>query len=117
MKRVILAVAILLVLLVTIAGLKIVGRGTGKSYLKSHATSSLTETSKDGRFKILIYRYPRLNDVPESFGFGQGFVQLQDASGRVLAEKEAEDLAALNSFRWSSNKVTVADFAEWDLPQ
>jgi len=117
MKRVILAIVVLLVLLVTIVGLKTVGRGTSKSYLKAHATSQLTEASKDGRFKIVIYRYPRLNDVPESFGFGQGFVQLQDASGRVLAEKEAEDLAALNWFRWSSNKVTVADFADWDLPQ
>ena len=106
-------------LLGLIFGIKWIGGVGITAYLKARATpSGKPWPSKDGRFQIVIYRYPRLRDIPECFGFGQGFVQLQEsASGRVLAEKEAEDLAPLNWYRWSSNKVTVANFAEWDLPQ
>jgi hypothetical protein len=112
-------VASVIALLGLIFGIKWIGSSALTAYLKTHATPWGTpRLSTDGRFQIVLYRYPRLKDIPESFGFGQGFVQLQEvASGRVLAEKAAPDFAPLNWWRWSSNKVTVADFAEWDLPQ
>lgn len=119
MRRRVIILSSLIALLGVIFAFKILGSLAITACLKAHATLwGQPWPSKDGRFQIVMYRYPRLRDIPESFGFGQGFVQLQEvASGRVLAEKEAKDFAPLNSYRWSSNKVIVADFAEWDLPQ
>ena len=114
--------------LAVIAGLLTVGVVCTRAYLHTHATQGLVETSKDGRFKVVMYRYPRLRDIPESIGFGQGFVQLQEVvSGKILAQKSAADLDSLRSFLWSSNKVVVfiepysgiastPRFAEWSLP-
>jgi len=110
--------AMAVALLVLIVGIKWVGGSAGAAYLRRHATPwDKPWLSPDGRYQVVVYRYPQLHDVPESLGFGQGFVQLQEAaSGRPLAEQKAEDLASLNRFRWSSNKVAVADLVEWDLP-
>jgi hypothetical protein len=101
-----------------------VGSISTKAYLRAHATPCWAVPSNDGKFKIVMYRYPRLNDIPESIGFGQGFVQLQKtASGKVVAQKVADDLESLNSFRWSSNEVTIyrrigSDrFAKWEFPK
>jgi hypothetical protein len=116
MKKIVILAIVLTVLIFCIAGLKIVGESSVKAYLKSHATQWTVATSADRRFHVMMFQYPRLYDVPESFGFGQGFVQLQDSTGRVLAEKEVKYLAQLNWFKWSSNKVAVADFVEWCLP-
>lgn len=86
--------------------------------LKAHATVwGVPFVSSDGRFQILCYRHPQLKNIPEAFGFGQGFVQLQEvASGRVLAEKRVQDLDAVNWCRWASNQVEVANVAMWKLP-
>lgn len=96
-------------------------------YLRTRATRSLVVPveSPGGEFQIAMYRYPRLRDIPESFGFGQGFVQLQEkASGKALAQKHADDLAPLTVFRWSATNVIIyrvpgtSDvFADWSLPK
>ncbi len=66
----------------------------------------------------MVYRYPTLHDIPESLGFGQGFAQLEETlSGKVLAQKNAHDLAPLNALMWTSNQVIIRGFAEWDLPR
>jgi hypothetical protein len=102
--------------------LLLIGDISVRVYLKTHAT----RWSVNGwtRFRIVMYRYPRLRDIPESFGFGQGFVQLQEvASGKVLAQKRAEDLAPLTAFKWSTTNVIIFQvpemnkFVEWDLPK
>ena len=104
----------------------VVGISTGV-YLRTHATRwwVVPVESRGGEFQIAMYRYPRLRDIPESFGFGQGFVQLQEkASGKVVAQKHADDLAPLTAFRWSSTNVIIyrvpgtSDvFADWVLPK
>lgn len=111
-----------LCLVVGILVFLVLGNSAAKMYLRGHATQAWFCPSPDHKFRIVMYRYPRLRDVPESLGFGQGFVQLQEAgTGKVLAQKDAQNLSELNSFKWSSNKVTVyayaqtKDFAEWDL--
>lgn len=76
MKKVILITALVLMSIICIVSLKILVSGSSKAYLKSHAMQSLVVPSENGRFKIVIYRFPRLKDVPETLGFGQGFVQL-----------------------------------------
>ena len=107
--------------------LSVVGHISTRVYLRTHATRwwTVPVESRGGEFQIVMYRYPRLRDIPESFGFGQGFVQLQEkASGKVLAQKRADDLAPLTAFRWSDTNVIVYHvpgtsdmFADWDLPK
>lgn len=117
-RKVIIAASVIALLGIVVIGLKELGGSIATAFLKANATPwGKPMSSKDGRFQIVIYRYPRIRDIPESLGFGQGFVQLQEvASGKVLAEKKANDLAALNSWRWSSNLVEITEFAEWNLP-
>ena len=107
------------IIIILIAGSVVLGLPArlARSYLRSHASPWSTMPSGDGRFKVVLFRYPVMQDLPESLGFGQGFVQLLEAhSGRVLAQKDAEDLAQINLFRWTSNRVLIQGFAEWDLP-
>jgi hypothetical protein len=103
----------------------VVGDISTKIYLRTHAVQFWGCQSRDGKFLVVMYRYPQLRDIPESLGFGQGFVQLQDtASGKVLAEKHADDLAPLTAYKWSSTNVIIyrtpgaSDvFVNWDLPK
>lgn len=109
-----------------VIGIKSLASAYIRTYLRAKATpDSIPVVSKDGRFRLVMYRYPRLKDAPEWLGFGQGFVQLEDtASGKVLAQKQADDLAPLQAFRWSGTNViiyrvpgTTDVFADWDLPR
>ena len=103
-----------------------IGDISTRVYLRTHATHwwTVPVESRGGEFQIVMYRYPRLRDIPESFGFGQGFVQLQEkASGKVLAQKHADDLAPLTAFRWSSTNAIIyqvpqmSKFVDWNLPK
>jgi hypothetical protein len=121
MKRI---VTIAASVIVGILVLGISGAVGTKVYLHSHASRWWVVPVKDTKFQIAMYRYPRLHDIPESIGFGQGFVQLQEsASGKILAQKDADDLAPLTSFSWSSDKAVIYvspstnEFASWDLPR
>ena len=102
------------------------GEISTRVYLKTHATGCgiIKIQSRGGKFQIAMYRYPRLRDIPETLGFGQGFLQLQEAaSGKVIAQKRAQDLGTLSSYRWSETNVIIYqvpemnEFAKWDLPQ
>jgi len=116
-KKLLIIVGVLFILAIGILALGFPIRWT-KGYLRARATPWNTTPSRDGRFKVVVYRYPELHDIPESFGFGQGFAQLEEvASGKVLAQKDADDLAQLNVFTWSSNQVVIRGFVEWDLPK
>ena len=107
--------------------LLIVGDISIRFYLRIRATRYwvVPDKSQGGKYQIAMYRYPQLRDFPECFGFGQGFVQLQEtASGMVLAEKHADDLGPLNAFKWTATNVIiyrgsgVSDvFADWSLPR
>ncbi|MGO8838361.1 MAG: hypothetical protein ACLQAH_15150 [Limisphaerales bacterium] len=107
--------------------LLVVGDISTRVYLKTHATRwwVVPVESRGGEFQIAMYRYPRLRDIPESLGFGQGFVQLQEkVSGKVLAQKHADDLAPLTAFRWSATNVIIYQvpgtsdvFVDWGLPK
>ena len=118
MRRLLIIATCAIALVGAIICLKSLGRSLVTSYLKTHATQEHVMGSEDGRFQIVIFRYPHPRDIPETLGFGQGFVQLQQfGSGKVLAQKDAADLAQLNAWKWTSNRVTITGFAEWDLPQ
>jgi hypothetical protein len=95
-------------------------------YLRTHATpcGTIKIRSRGGKFQIVMYRYPRLRDIPETLGFGQGYVQLQEAAtGTALAQKRAQDLGTLSFYRWSETNVIIYqvpelnEFAKWDLPK
>jgi hypothetical protein len=103
-----------------------VGDICARVYLKTHATPCgiVKIQSRGGKFQIAMYRYPRLQDIPETLGFGQGFVQLQEtASKKVFAQKRAQDLGTLSWYRWSETNVIIyqvpekTEFAKWDLPK
>lgn len=122
-KPIIIAACIIGVVILLLA----IGDVSTRVYLRTHATrcGTVPVQSRSGEFQIVMYRYPRLRDIPESFGFGQGFVQLQEkATGKVVAQKHADDLAPLTAFRWSSTNVIIyrvpgrSDvFADWTLPK
>jgi hypothetical protein len=88
-----------------------------------NATQLWATASPDGRFRVVFYRFPRLNDIPETLGLGQGFVRLEEvATGRVLGEKHAEDLSPIRGFKWESSRVVVYDsllseWSRWTLPR
>jgi hypothetical protein len=87
-------------------------------WLRAHSTVNRLDLSPDNRYQIAIHRYPRLRDVPETLGFGQGYVVLSDrATGTVLTEKPAEDLAAVNLLAWGKSTVSIPGFADWQLPR
>jgi hypothetical protein len=126
MKRLLVFLVCLALAVGIVLGIKSIGSGYISTYLRAKATPyGIPVVSKDGRFKLVMYRYPRLNDVPEWLGFGQGFVQVEEAvSGKVLALKHAGDLAPLTAFRWSATNVIIYRvpgtndvFADWDLPR
>jgi hypothetical protein len=107
--------------------LLVVGDISTRAYLRTRATAvpGVPLKSPDGKFQIVMYRNPRLYDVPESLGFGQGFVRLREvASGKVLAQKHAEELSPLREFKWSATNIIIYHlpgtndvFADWDLPK
>lgn len=106
-----------ILLIVGLLCLVLPGHGV-RAYLCSHATLWSYVSSPDGRFAVAIYRYPELHDIPEIFGFGQGFVRLLEVrSGMVLAQRNAEDLAQVNTFRWSVDQVVIQGLGKLELPQ
>jgi hypothetical protein len=98
--------------------LQFIGKPVFVTWLRAHSTVRMLLASPDGRYNITVYRYPRLADVPEVLGFGQGYVQLYEvrSSPRVLNEQVAEDLAAIHRFTWMPSSVEIVGFAEWKLP-
>jgi len=87
------------------------------TWLRAHSTVVMLQSPPGGRHAVAVYRYPKLDHVPEYLGFGQGYVQLYDkATGRILEEKVADDLAAIRLFAWAPRSVTISGFAEWDVP-
>jgi hypothetical protein len=108
------------VLLGVVAGaltLQFIGRPIFVTWLRARSTVWLLTSPPGRRYSLAVYRYPRLGAIPECLGFGQGYVQLYDqATGRILHEKVADDLAAINFFMWGTSSVTVRGFAEWEVP-
>lgn len=113
---------ILVAVLVGVVGgalaLQFIGRRVFVTWLRAHSTVRMVQSPPGGRYSIAVYRYPRLGDIPELLGFGQGYVQLYDtATERVLQEKVADDLAAIHLFAWGPSSVTISGFAEWAVPE
>jgi hypothetical protein len=107
----------LLGVVLSVLALQFIGRPMFVTWLRAHSTVRMVQTPPGGRYSVAVYRYPRLADIPECLGFGQGYVQLYNtASGQVLQEKAADDLAAIHLFAWGPSSVTISGFVEWNVP-
>lgn len=116
-KRTKILVAVLLGVVAGALLFQFIGRPMFVTWLRAHSTVRLVESPPGGRFSVAVFRYPRLGDIPECLGFGQGYVQLYDtATGQVLQEKVTDDLAAIHLFAWGPSSVTIGGFAEWEVP-
>jgi hypothetical protein len=110
-------VAVLLGVVVGALGLQFIARPMFVTWLRAHSIVRMVQSPPGGRYALAVYRYPRLGDIPECLGFGQGYVQLYDTgTERVLQEKVADDLAAIHLFAWGPSSVTIIGFAEWKVP-
>jgi hypothetical protein len=108
--------AVLGCVLVGTLGVQWIGKPAFVIWLRAHSTVRLVEKPPGGHFSIAVYRYPRLKDIPEYLGLGQGYVQLFEThTGKVLQEKAAEDLTAIRNFAWGPASVTIDGFAEWPV--
>ncbi len=97
--------------------LKFVGTPMFVTWLRAHSTVQMLNSPPGGRYSVAVFRYPRLGDIPECLGFGQGYVQLyQPGTGKVLQEKVADDLALIGLFAWGASDVTISGFAKWETP-
>ena len=77
-----------------------------------------TFTSPDGRYKIVVFRIPRVVAAPGDSGGASGYVRLYDSqSGRVLAQKNVEMVQLIDQVEWSSTNVDIKLFADWRLPR
>ena len=109
--------AALLAVVVGALMLHFVAKPVCVTWLRAHSTALMVQSPPGGNYSVAVYRYPKLRHLPEYLGFGQGYVQLYDKeSGRVLEEKVAEDLGAIRNFAWQPRSVSIAGFAEWDIP-
>ena len=76
-----------------------------------------TFNSPDGRYKVVVYRYPTpYAMMPGQSGDAPGFVQLHDSRGRSLAEAGVEMVSAVDRVDWEDGRVSVKLVAEWQLP-
>ncbi len=97
--------------------LQSIGKHIAVTWLRRHSTLRTMQSPPGGRYGVAVYGYPRLADIPECVGFGQGYVHVYELStGRVLQEKVAEDLGGIHLFAWGPTNVTISGFAEWQVP-
>lgn len=84
---------------------------------ESLAEEYTTFPSPDGKFKIVVYRYPTLSAMPGQSGDAPGYVTLYDERGRALASASVEMVQNVDQVRWEEHKVDVKLVAEWQLPR
>jgi hypothetical protein len=78
-------VAVLLGVVVGALELQFIARPMFVTWLRAHSTVRMVQSPPGGRYSLAVYRYPRLGDIPECLGFGQGYVQLYDTgTERIL---------------------------------
>lgn len=75
-------------------------------------------TSPDGRYPLVVHACSSLG-LPDAGGDAPGFVQLEDASRRVLEETGLEmvQLVSASGVRWDSDRVSVPLVFDWALPR
>jgi hypothetical protein len=89
-------------------------------YFLRRATAGEYRTfdSPDGRYKVVVYRYPTpYAMMPGQSGDAPGFVQLHDSRGRSLAEAPVEMVQTVDRVDWEDGRVSVKLVAEWQLPR
>ena len=76
-----------------------------------------TYLSPDRRFNVVVQRFPMKFAFPGQSGDAPGRVQLCDASGKVLREKEIEMVQLADNVSWSDTNVEIRLFVDWKLPK
>jgi hypothetical protein len=110
-------IAVLVAVVMGVLAFEFLARPIFTTWLRAHATVRMVQSPPGGKFGVAVFRYPRLGQIPEMFGFGQGYVQLYEIeTGRVLQEKVADDLTGVRLFAWGPSSVSIAGFAEWQIP-
>jgi hypothetical protein len=85
-------------------------------YRRAAASEYKTFWSPDSNYRVVVYRMPELYAMPGASGDAPGYVRLYDKAGRILKEQDVEMVQLIDRVRWENGKVTIALFAEWDLP-
>ncbi len=92
------------------------------SQITSHALAAeeyRSYPSPDGRFKIVVYRFPKPSAMPGQSGDAAGYVRLIDRrSGRTLEQTDIKmvQLADSNTITWMADQVLIKLIAGWKLP-
>lgn len=80
----------------------------------------LAHSSPDGRFCVVLRRYPQLMAMPGQSGDAPGVIELYAASGKQLAEIDLPMMQSFQEVRWKDYQVdVVADLrpVTWTLPE
>ncbi len=82
------------------------------------ASELMREPSPDGRYAMVVYRFPMLFSSIGGGSDAPGYVQLQDQQGHVLHEADLEMVQlAYGSIRWTTSEVEIPVVAgPWQLP-
>ena len=111
-------VVVLGAVLVGVTALKFIAGPVFTIWLRAHSTVWMVQSPPGGRLWVAVHRLPRLGDVPECLGFGQGYVQLYEPGrGRVFQDERVEDLASIRTFAWGVSSVSISGVGEWALPK
>ena len=87
---------------------------------RAFATYHSTNRSADGKYKLVTYSVPMLFAFPGQGSDAFGYVQLQDNSGRVLAEGYVEMVQIIYDAEWKADKVQIGrgdGSYTWNLPR
>lgn len=83
-------------------------------FYRSLASEAFSQTSPDGRFKVVVYRLPHSSSTPGSGSDGPAIVRLFDATGHCLA---SADLPMLQMAQvvWFPRQLEVG-YLNFELP-
>ena len=75
-------------------------------------------SSPDDRFKIVVFRVPKLFAMPGGSGDAPGFVRLVDSGrGRTVKQKRVKMVQLVDQVEWSATNVDVRLITTWELPK
>ena len=82
------------------------------------ATEHRRYSSPDGRFQIVVFRFPMFFAMPGQGSDAPGYFQLLDTrTGRVLREQKVGMVQEVDQIHWSATNVVGRIFADWSLPK
>lgn len=81
------------------------------------ASEAYRDISPDQRYAMVVFREPMLFSAIGGGSDAPGYVQLQDARGRVLQEAPLEMIQLAHPIEWSAQSVEIPVVAgPWPLP-